>query len=87
MTTKGPEQRCRTCLQKNTGHKDTGGDAVPAPGDFTICYYCATVSRFDKDMNLIPLTDEDMGYLQKHPDVLTTLQKASFLIKQRTAQN
>jgi hypothetical protein len=36
-------------------------DALPSPGNLSICFYCATVSRFDKDLKLEELTTEQFA--------------------------
>lgn len=39
-----------TTLDAATGMSDP--DAIPKPGDVTICFYCTTVLEFTEDMTL-----------------------------------
>lgn len=38
-------------------------EIVPAPGDISICFYCATVSMFDENLKLEQMTNEQFAKL------------------------
>ncbi len=49
-------------MASNNAH---GEDAqLPEVDDISVCAYCATVSKFDKDFNLIPLTEQEFSELE-----------------------
>lgn len=55
---------CPVCEKKIDAvtRPDENG-AVPSPGDISICFYCATVSRFDDNLKLEQLTNEQFAEL------------------------
>jgi hypothetical protein len=60
MITRTEPKYCTTCKKLQDAHKSLDTDAVPRPGDLSICLYCATLSKFDEDLNLIPLTPQEL---------------------------
>jgi hypothetical protein len=87
-TTRTDPQHCTACFKKLDAHTAVEGDHVPKEGDFTVCIGCGTASKFDKDLNLVPLTPDDVTYLETEaPETLMLLNQAAFLIRQRNAQN
>ena len=53
-TTRTPAQFCPACFSLLSAASSLKNDVVPAPGDFSICVYCAAVLRFDDGMMLTP---------------------------------
>lgn len=49
-------------------------EAVPGPGDLSICLYCATVSRFDDNLKLEQITNEEFAELPE--ELKTSIRKA-----------
>jgi hypothetical protein len=43
---------CPSCFQRLDAATNLTADAKPEPLDFTVCTRCASVLRFDDDMNL-----------------------------------
>lgn len=48
-------------------------EAVPGPGDISICLYCATVSVFDDNLKLKQMTNEEFAGLPE--EVKTNVRK------------
>jgi len=72
-------------LDANTPLGDQRG---PEAGDFSICFYCGTVSTFDKDMNLIPYPDEEFQALAViDPINYRLLSRAAAEIRKRILAN
>jgi len=49
---------CPSCAKPLDGA--AGGDQAPAPGDFSICIYCATILKFDKNLDLEVLSQKEL---------------------------
>lgn len=83
------KSNCRTCLKQLDGATSLKDEKnKPREGDFSCCFYCATISRFDKDLNLVPATTADIEELERNdPEALILLQQAAFYIRKRNAQN
>lgn len=52
---------CPNCGKTLDAATACEGDRKPAPGDFTVCIYCAIILRFDNDMNLREVTKEELA--------------------------
>ena len=60
MTIKLNKQQCPVCesvLDAASGLADA--DAVPGPGDVTICFSCTALLEFTEDMSFAEFTDYD----------------------------
>ena len=44
------------------------GSRAPQPGDFTVCFHCAQITRFDADLQMAKVTDADV---REHLDAET----------------
>ncbi len=53
-----PTQSCGKALDAHTG-----GANKPEPGDLSICAYCIGWLRYDEELNLREVTDEDLAEL------------------------
>jgi hypothetical protein len=49
---------CKKCGAALDGQLAMPGRG-PQPGDISVCAYCHTVGRFDDQMSIIPLTEEE----------------------------
>lgn len=84
-----PKTYCKSCFHEINDHESaTGEKSKPFENDLSICISCGTLSRFDKNLNLIPLTDDQIQYLyiNDYKNWLT-LQRASNIIKKRINGN
>lgn len=57
-------QPCPTCGQQLDAATCLGEDAVPSPGDFTVCFYCGTPFRFGAKMYLQLMTLGELNELE-----------------------
>lgn len=74
---------CPKCGKHQDGA--TGGDRAPMNGDYCVCYYCATISRYnviDNNYTLIAATDEDIE-IAKQSGIYTQLFILQELVKCR----
>lgn len=80
---------CKTCGRNNSGHYCPQLPiASPKENDVSVCIYCGEITKFDKELNLIPIEKTDFIDLEKnHIDTLIILQQTSFLIRKRNAQS
>lgn len=76
VTTILPDVTCPTC--KHTADAQSGvGDpnAVPQPGDWTICARCISLARFTDDLKLRSVTQEEID--QAEPGLRLMLCRAA----------
>lgn len=75
---------CRLCHNIIDAHASVKGDIAPRPNDFSVCLYCGTLSKFDEELNLIPLTPSELFTLNKeNPETFDLLIKTRTVILQR----
>jgi len=79
------ETHCKTCLHKISAHSGVSTDDKPKQGDYSICFYCGTISTFDESGNLVKITEQQLAELENDPESLMELQQAAFYIMQRNA--
>lgn len=71
---------CPTCLSKLDGVTSTEvKPRLPEAGDLSICTYCGAILRFGQDLQLEPVTDDDMARLSEANR--STLREASQSIR------
>jgi hypothetical protein len=64
MATHIPGQRCPYCNSLNDGATGVSDDeSKPDTGDFSICVYCAEISRYTVTGELAKLTETDLDSL------------------------
>ena len=53
---------CPKCDKVLDGATHAGGedDAVPTPGDISICLYCVAILQFQEDLSLNELSEEEI---------------------------
>jgi hypothetical protein len=51
-TTRVPPSFCPFCFYQMDAVSSVGSEAVPEPGDFTVCIDCCKVLQFDANMQL-----------------------------------
>lgn len=69
---------CKMCGSPNDGYTavDNGGeeDDRPKEGSLSVCLYCSSIGKFDKDMNIVPLEKEELEYVMtNYPDLYLKL--------------
>lgn len=57
------EVECNVCHHKLDSHTNPNG-ALPQEGDISICVYCGNLSRFDKNLKIVSLTEEEIEKLK-----------------------
>ena len=67
---------CPSCGQKNNAVKSAEGDekALPSPGDVSVCFFCAAVNIFERELTLRPMTKAE--WVHTHPDDRNLIRKA-----------
>jgi hypothetical protein len=66
---------CPCCGKKLDGATSLDNQPVlPSKGDLSICFYCATVSIFDENLNIKQLTKEEFSQLPE--DIKTSIRSA-----------
>lgn len=84
-TTPVPTSACGRCGQVLDHATGPDHDAIPEPGDITLCIRCGTVHRFGPDMELIPLTREELDDAFSGPEGIELL-RARILIESQLHQ-
>lgn len=75
---------CRSCCKIVDAHTSVEGDNCPVPNDFSVCFYCGTLSKFDEELNLIPLTSRELVTLNEaDPETFDLLIKTRTVILQQ----
>lgn len=79
---------CKGCHHIVDQHAPVEGVRKPKEGDYSICFYCGKISTFDKEQNLVPITDEELSVM-KNDDYgnYSILQNAAILIQERIDKN
>lgn len=62
-TQRTPVNRCPRCNEKLDAASALTEDAVPKPGDISMCMYCQAFLVFKSDLTLRLSTDDDMADL------------------------
>ena len=81
-TTKLPKVNCPYCEHHLDAASDMETNAVPTPGDVTICISCASVLVFDEALKPRKPTPEEYQAIKRMPNVLRH-QKAIRLLDRR----
>jgi len=64
------ESECKKCGYKINKHTPISDEnATPLKGDYAVCYNCISICEFDEDLNLIPLTPEQLVELYISDDL------------------
>jgi hypothetical protein len=59
--TKSLVAKCPSCGYKIDGHSAIdGGEDKPKKDDLSICFKCAVVNKYDEDLQLVLLTEEEL---------------------------
>jgi len=65
------KQHCKNCDYLLDAHLSVDEEDVqPQEGDYSVCFGCGAISTFDKDLNIEPLTAEQLLELYKDDDDL-----------------
>ncbi len=54
-----PLHLCPCCGATLDAVASVGGDYTPSPDDFSVCIECGAYVKFDKDLRIVELTDEE----------------------------
>ena len=80
-----PESFCPTCGHRLDGATDTvSGARKPMPGDFSACFYCGEMLRFNAELKLVLMEKDDPDLT---PELRATLEAAQRWVRTRAAQN
>lgn len=69
LSSRLPPSPCPECKKVMDGATCFNEDAVPGPGDVTVCMYCSALLVYEKDMQLRKMTPEEE---RKLPDEART---------------
>lgn len=61
---------CPACGADNDMATHVGDKQRPSPGDVTICFSCAHVTKFDADLMLRELTEEESRVVMASPQIV-----------------
>lgn len=83
-----PKHECLIChyvMDSTTGAFE---DGLPNKGDLSVCDNCGTVTQFDDNLNMVPLTEEEIEELkEKWPTEYTQMRRVQKVIHQTNKQN
>lgn len=77
-----PETHCKHCQSKLDMHTGAFENNIkPKKNDLSVCARCGHISRFNEDLNLVPLTRKELfDLLENHHDAYMELKKVSEVI-------
>jgi hypothetical protein len=70
---------CPRCKKTLDGATPMCRGDVPEPGDYTVCAYCGVVLKWNSDMVLVLMNEED--FRQLSTEELVDISKASEVVK------
>lgn len=81
-------RHCKSCMHMldafTSANKEADKVTELKEGCLTVCYYCGQISKFDKDLDLVAITEEEMETIKKNDyDDWLLLQRAAYLISER----
>lgn len=83
-----PDNACPVCGARLDAATAVRQDARPDPGDVSVCAYCASVLRFDRELYLYaPAKEEVRDLLAGVPGLRQAQDAARQIIKRRAAPN
>lgn len=66
-THNAPLQKCPCCgMESNRATNPGDCDNPPKPGDYSICFDCGAILRFNDDLISEPVVDESLEFLKTH---------------------
>jgi hypothetical protein len=81
-TTKLPDDsRCPSCGKKIDAATHLEEHVRPKPGDFTVCFGCAVLLRFDQNLRPGPLDEKDLAALDNSPELCREIARLQMLIR------
>jgi hypothetical protein len=84
--TKGSQ--CQGCFKINDTNTCVSGDATPKPRDISVCLYCGAICEFDKELNLVPLNQEQIVKLSiESPEMYFIVTKSQHWIYSKIKKN
>ncbi len=69
MITHIPVSECSACGTILDVSRRIDDDAVPTPGDVSVCFYCGHVTLFDHDLSLRELSAEEAARWADDPEI------------------
>lgn len=77
-----PESPCPGCGYVMDAATGINGGESPVPGNLTICIKCASVSKYDEELLLVPVTSEEMSEIcDTDPEIWNIITQAISFIK------
>lgn len=78
------ERACPQCGRMNDGSSPVDGEAVPKPGDISICLYCGCINELTEEedgLGVRALTEEEkLKILSESPEVAEALMVRQVMI-------
>lgn len=72
--------KCRMCGYPHEAATSLEGKK-PTEGNLSICYGCNEVGKFDKDLNVLPLTFDDKQEIMKDPQLWQEIRSIQNVLK------
>ena len=72
---------CPACARVLDGATSVSGDHSPCPGDFSVCFCCGELLRFDSERGLQLLRKLDLVVLDAFPDLRCQARAAQLAVK------
>jgi hypothetical protein len=83
-----PEIECQTCHYIIDSTSGAFEDAWPRKGDLTVCMKCGTPSLFDENLNMIPLSPQELDEIEvTDREAFVQLRKVQAVIDKRNKKN
>jgi hypothetical protein len=82
MTHETPSAACPVCgvIFTRASNAD-GSNALPKPGAFTVCMYCAAILEFGEDLHPMPITEEGYRVLSSNAELAAVLGRTARAIR------
>jgi hypothetical protein len=77
-----PSSNCFSCGEELNGVTCVGDDAIPEPGDVTVCIHCGHIMAFGESLKLRELIDEELVAIAGDPNILA-VQAARARVKEK----
>lgn len=88
LTTRTEGQRCRNCGYHLNAHSSVESDIAPAAGYLSVCIGCGSISVFEDDLNLRPMTTPELtDLMNNHLSTYMHIKGIQAMIKIRIKKN
>lgn len=80
--------QCPACHNMMDALEPCTAEAIPRPGDFTICDCCGHLSKYAADMHLLTVTKDDLSeWREQNPALYHEMLVLQLEIKNRNEKN